>query len=123
MAIYQTFKLDNTGDIAIESGRLVIVSDVQAIKTQLQVRLNLVKGNWFLDLNEGLDYFGSILGKKQVDIELTSQFKRAILSTQGIDKLISFSAVFGDNRQLEVTFKAITVFGMPITDADIRLTI
>ncbi len=123
MATFRIFKLDNDGDIAIEDGRMVVVDDIQAIKTQLQVRLNLIRGNWFLDLNEGIDYHGSVFGKKKIDIELTSQFKQAILGTQGIDKLISFSAAFGENRILEVRFKAVTVFGLPITDEDVRLTL
>jgi hypothetical protein len=123
MAIYQTIAIDNTGDLAVINGRLSVNDDVQAIRDQLQIRLNLVRGNWFLDLEEGLDYFGAIYGKKQIDIELTAQFKQAILKTQGIDRLLSFSASFDSNRNLNIVFSAATVFGLPITNEQIRLSL
>lgn len=90
-----------------------LVDDTQAVKTMLTVRMNKIKGNWFLDLLDGIDYPGEVWGKKTIDVPLLSEFKLGALGTIGVTELKSFNADFS-GRVLQVTFSAATIFSQDV---------
>lgn len=106
------FALDGNGDLLIDTGSFVLNEDSNAIGTMLQFALNKVKGDWFLDLNQGLDYFGAIFGKKKIDLELVSEFKIAITSVIGVTGIAAFEANI-TSRGLNINFRARTIFSTP----------
>lgn len=116
MALIRCFDLDTSDDLKIEGGKAVLAEDMQAIKVMLKQKLNLVKGNWFLDLNEGLDYFGAILGKNRVDTEMEAEFKIAIAEVIGVTELSAFSIEIDQDRHLQVVFTAGTIFSQDIDE-------
>jgi len=110
MADLQNFKLTGAGDIDITGGTLNIVDDDSAVKEQLKVNMTLFKNDWFLNQDEGIDYFEKVFGKKYITIEMISQLKLAILETVGVQTIKDFSAELADDRELMVSYKVLTQF-------------
>lgn len=50
------FAIDDNGDVIIENGRIRMVSGEELIRQTAETVLGTQKGEWFLNLNEGLDY-------------------------------------------------------------------
>jgi hypothetical protein len=123
MATITCFALDSNDDLQIESGVSVVAEDTTAIKTMLKCKLNQIKGDWFLDLNEGLDYFGAIWGKTSPDIEMDSEFKIGIKKVIGVTEISSFTSEIDSDRQLQVVFKIGTVFSQDIDSTEIISTV
>ncbi len=120
MATYITYKLDSTGDIDITGGTFTLLEDSEAIKSRLTIRLNEFLNDWFLDLNEGVDYFGEVFGKRTIDDTVEDQFKLVILNTVGVTGLTSIDFELQSDRDLIINFVAATIFGtieleVPIT--------
>lgn len=55
--------IDNNNDLALTAYDLVLTDRSNITKQKLKQVLSLFKGNWFLNLNEGVPYFEEILGK------------------------------------------------------------
>ena len=110
MPIYTTFKIDSSGDLDLSGGTINLVSDKDAIRAQLQIRLNEFINDWFLDLNEGIDYFGEVFGVREITDSVESQFKNVILDTVSVTSIQSISFDLSD-RLLIVTFSVATIFG------------
>lgn len=120
MATLATYLLDNTGDLDITGGTFSVVEDEDAIKEQLTVRLNEFLNDWFLDLDEGVDYFGEVFGQRTITDTVEDQFKLVILDTQGVTGLVSIDFNLQSDRQLVINFVCSTIFGdvslsVPIT--------
>ena len=49
-------KLSETGDLAIESNRLVLVDGVDEIRQNWLIAVRTIKGEWFLDQEIGVPY-------------------------------------------------------------------
>lgn len=99
-----------TGDILVEAGVLFLTEGDEATRQRLALHLRLVKGEWFLDINAGTDYYGSIFGKKSF-VEINAELVRAILSTDGIVRLASPLEFNLSDRVLAVTFEALLSSG------------
>jgi len=111
MATLLTYALDNTGDLDISGGTFTVVEDEEAIREQLTIRLNEFVNDWFLDLNEGVDYFGEVFGQRTITDTVEDQFKLVILDTQGVTGLISITFDLQSDRLLVIEFVVSTIFG------------
>lgn len=110
MATYQTFALTTDGDLDFSSGTINLVDDEYAVRNQLRIDFNLVQGDWFLDLDEGIDYFGEVFGKKQIDNQLVDEFKLTAINATGVTSLKSFAVALDSDRMLSVDLSAYTEF-------------
>ena len=111
MAELATYLLTATGDLDISGGVFTVVEDEEAIKEQLTIRLNEFVNDWFLDLNEGVDYFGEVFGVRTITDTVEDQFKLVILDTQGVTGLVSIEFDLETDRQLDISFVVSTIFG------------
>lgn len=108
-------KLDSQGDLAIESGDLVILSGVDAIAQHLKIRLRFFLGEWFLNLDEGIPYFERVFVKSPNIPEIRALYRRAILTTPGVATIDDLTVDFdGSSRVLSVTFAGETDTGEPL---------
>lgn len=114
MAKLTCFDLDANDDLKIEGGLGMVAEDLASIKVMLLCKLNQIQGDWFLDLNEGVDYFGEVFGKKDADTALQSEFKLAALDVIGVSELKSFAADLTTGRTLRITLNAATVFSQDV---------
>lgn len=99
----------DTGDLDFTSGDLSLTSGADAIRQNIAMRLRMVVGEWFLDLDAGTDYYGSILGQKNF-ITADAEFVRVIISTPGVNDILNPLEYNLDKRTrvLRVTFKVDT---------------
>ena len=114
-------------DLLLDADNDIVVTDdlqfsrgLTAVAQGIRVRMQLFKGEWFLNLDAGIPYLErpgvtsdeAIIGGKFNELRARAVFRKAILSTPGvlgIEKLdIKFTT---STRKLSVTCIARTVFG------------
>lgn len=103
-------KLDKDGDMVF--GRSLhdyLIDDPNGVAQCAMTRLELWRGQWFLDKGEGTPWLQEILGKKDaVDLVIRDR----ILKTPGCTGIAEFSAILDpDARRLTVTATIETEFG------------
>jgi len=112
MAGYIDIKLDSTGDLDIENYDLVLIDELDRIRQQLQIKLRLFLGEWYLDINQGIPYFQDVLEKNPDPVKLQSIFKAAIIGVPDVNRLLDFKLeIDGSTRELNLTFKVDTTYG------------
>lgn len=110
--MFNDFKLDENGDLLIESG-LLFLHDREDELTQQKVAIVLrtYRGEWFVDLSEGVPYFQEILvGKNNKDLADVI-IRSAIQNTEGVEDVLSFSSTLNSSGQYIVSFRATTTDG------------
>lgn len=118
------FLLDDDGDIDLSNG-LVFATGLQAVAQGIRSRIQMVKGEWFLDLNLGVPWYEgngvssteAILGGKFDATRARQIFSSAITSAPGVTSLISLQINFnGSTRTMTVDWKVQTVFDEVVAD-------
>lgn len=104
-------KLDSDGDIFLNVNDLELTLGIEAKAQHLTQRLRTFLGEWFLDLRIGVAYFQQIMIKNPNPAIVDSIFKKEILNTPGILELTSFNLDIATNRELTLSFRAITEEG------------
>ena len=106
------WKLDSNGDLDTENGDIAFVTGVDAIAQHCSIRLSVFLGEYWLNKNIGIDYFGKILVKNPNLAVVQSIFRRTIQTTPGVIAILSFSMDLNKTtRTLTVTFRASTTEG------------
>ncbi|GLQ96485.1 hypothetical protein [Dyella mobilis] len=105
-------KLDANGDYTFGHGQDDFYTNVPAAVAQaVETGLKLFQSEWFLDTSSGVPWRQNILGKyaaNAYDLIL----KNAILTTQGVQTLDSYSSTLSDQtRALTVTATIDTIYG------------
>lgn len=107
------FRLDAlTKDLVVFPG-MQLVRGLEGIAQNLYLRLSMFLGEWFLDTDDGTDWFGSVLGKQSRDLQLAkSVLRERILGTVGVLDLIELEfKVDAGARTLRATWKVMTDLG------------
>lgn len=73
----KSYLLDESGDIVIRNGQFVFVEGDEELAQQVRLSLQTEKGEWFLDLEEGMDYT-PIFSKQFNDTEARDAMLEAI---------------------------------------------
>jgi hypothetical protein len=106
------FKLDGNDDLLIENNDLVLVDGLDAIAQDMQTRLQIFQGEWFLDTRIGVPWFQKILGSKSRSLVVKSVIRKSILTTPGILNILDLNFEFdGTTRTLSVSGRCGTVEG------------
>lgn len=63
MPTVSDLKLDAAGDLAIESGDVVLIHDSDVVAQMARLLLRTLKGEWYLAEDFGVDYFGGVFTK------------------------------------------------------------
>lgn len=112
-AVGRDLMLDpETGDLLLSGGDLVIVRDAESIKQAVVIRLNFLRGEWFLDTDTGMPYFQNILVKSPNLAAIRSIFNDEILSVAGINSVINLTLDYNRQaRRLNVSWRAASDLG------------
>jgi len=97
------------GDLELNSqGGITFIDGPALIRQNLSSRFKWFKGEYFLDLRQGIPYFEHVLGKKKPNLNaISSLFRRVILTTPGVLSLPSYSVAFDEGaRSLAFDFEA-----------------
>lgn len=107
-----SFASDSSNEFIIEKGEFVLVSDGAQVVQNVKEKLLSYEDDFFLDRTHGLPYYQSMF-TKPVNLNLTeSLLKAEILSTEGVQQLLSFQTQFNSvTRVLAVTFTFETIYG------------
>jgi len=87
------FLLTDEGELDTDGG-LTLVTGVLATAQKIVIRLRFFKGEWFLDLDTGLDYIGVILRKGTPLPLIASLYREALAETPGVESVISLDLEF-----------------------------
>lgn len=100
-------------DISFDiSGNLNLVSGIDEIIQDITTNILMVKGEWFIDIDAGIDYFGVVFQRSSTRTAVDAEFVKAIENTTGVVRIISYSSVVDrSNRGLTITFNASTTSG------------
>lgn len=78
-----------TGDLDISGKdfRLTVEETGEALAQRLSIRLDFARGEWALDLRQGVPYFEEILVKNPDLIGVRAIFREVILETPGVESI------------------------------------
>jgi hypothetical protein len=104
------------GDLALVNGDLVLVDGLAAIAQDVSTRLQMFKGEWFLNTDDGIPYYEKILVKNPSIPDVIAILSKVILSTPGVNSLTQGPSwsYNGATRAMTISFKANTIAG-PLT--------
>ena len=98
--VVRDIELDTDGDLLIVAGRdIQITSGTAAIRQNAELRLKKAKGAWFLDLDEGTDWLGRILGKGHSDAEIEDEIRGRLAATPGVVQVSSVTLTRDASRR------------------------
>lgn len=95
-----------------EGSDLQLSTGIQAVLQALRERLKTFAGEWFLNLDHGVDYYGALLGQKFDPVVAQGAFRPVILEVPNVVELLSLNVAFDTpTRTLSVEFSVRTAFG------------
>jgi hypothetical protein len=124
---------DEPQDILLDADHKVIIdgdlrwsSGPAGIAQGIKIACLMVKGEWFLDLEEGPPYLENavvpaneaLLGGRFNKVKALAEYRRAILSAPGTNEIVSLEISFDPiTRRMQVDFEVKTAFGDTIADS------
>jgi hypothetical protein len=105
-------KLSSTGDYTFGHSEQDFWRDVpDAVAQAIETRLYLMRGEWFLDLQEGTPLLDGILGKHPPTL-IDNTIQQRALKTQGLTGLSKYeSEIDPDTRAISASFLIDTIYG------------
>lgn len=104
--------LDADGDLDLSTGDARLLTGLDAIAQHVRIRFRFIRGEWHLNLDEGVPYFEDVfvVGADLGVIE--SLCRQLLLTTPGVTSIVSLELTPDyAARTLEATFEAQTVAG------------
>jgi len=99
-------------DIVFVSGQLQFSSGTQAVAQGIDQRMRSFKGEWFLDIDNGVPYYEDILGQKFSEVKVRSIYRDILENSPGVAKVLTLTANYvGANRTTDIFWQVLTVFG------------
>lgn len=109
--------LKNDGDFDLTEGRLSLITTQQELTAQrLSIKLRTYRGEWYLDLSEGIPYFQRIF-KRSSNAKAVADtiFKNEINNDDGVISLNSFTSQLSNTGVYSLSFNVTTVSGDIVT--------
>ena len=107
-------KVNKKGELVRENGLLVFAEGVDAIVQLITQKLQVIKGEWFFNLDLGVDYFNVIFPKQTSDFKRFIEFRKTIDTVPGVVKVTSMQIEVVDarKRHYKITAKITTDLGI-----------
>jgi hypothetical protein len=109
--------LGGDGDLLVSGLDLSIIKGADRVRQNIQIKLKLWTGEWFLDTEFGTPYLESILGKQISLNAAIAALKQSILAVNDVNAITDFTYNFSrQTRAININFTASTPFGLiPVT--------
>lgn len=106
-------KLDASGDYTFGQGQSDFWRDVPEAPAQaVRTRLELWRGQWFLDTREGMPWKTEVLGNRTANTRDPAIRQRA-LGTQGIRSILEYSSSLNrETRAFSAVMTVDTIYGV-----------
>jgi hypothetical protein len=95
MADIIVFKDSDNGDIDISSGGFATIEDGEALGQQIKTVWQTFLGEWFLNTESGVDYFGKILVRQPNETQIKQELRRITLAIDFV------TGIFFDSYSLQ----------------------
>ena len=105
-------KLSPTGDYLFgqQQGNFY-VDQPEAVAQVVKTRLKLVLGAWYLDVTDGMDWYGKVLGERTAATR-DATIRARVLTSPGVTEIDGYNSVFDPNkRAFSVNFGLTTQYG------------
>lgn len=103
------------GDIVIEKGEILMVEGQDELVQSVQIGLGTNKGEWFLNLEEGVDYL-LLVDKTASEAEKREEIYNAVMKHERVRSVESIDFNFNRSvRTLSIFIKATSTEGETIT--------
>ena len=101
-----------TGDLVVQNGDLMIVSNGERVAQQVLITLREWLGEWFLKTSDGVPYLEYILVKNLNEAHVRQILTEAIENVEGVKKVTELEFVFNRIlRTLTVSYEIATDYG------------
>lgn len=101
-----------TGDLVVQNGDLMIVSNGERVAQQVLITLREWLGEWFLKTSDGVPYLEYILVKNPNEAHVRQILTEAIENVEGVKKVTELEFVFNRIlRTLTVSYEIDTDYG------------
>ena len=101
-----------TGDLVVQNGDLMIVSNGERVAQQVLITLREWLGEWFLKTSYGVPYLEYILVKNPNEAHVRQILTEAIENVEGVKKVTELEFVFNRIlRTLTVSYEIATDYG------------
>lgn len=100
---------DNGNDVVAEYGVIKQVSDIDALRVQIDAALQIIKGE-LQDESLGVDYFGIVLTSVPLQLKL-QELSRVLLKIEGVESAELVSASTSARGELNLSLKIKTSYG------------
>ena len=101
-----------TGDLVVQNGDLMIVSNGERVAQQALITLREWLGEWFLKTSDGVPYLEYILVKNPNEAHVRQILTEAIENVEGVKKVTELEFVFNRIlRTLTVSYEIATDYG------------
>lgn len=105
-------RLDDNHDMTFGQGLANFAADAESVAQRVQTRLLLLLNEWFLDTDAGVPYLQELMTKPANLPLAEAEIKRAILETDGVAVIRSFSLSLNrDARRLTVAATVTNIYG------------
>ena len=101
--------LAEDGDMRFGREGIFLVDSPEAVAQAVKTRLNLLRGEWFLDINEGTPYTPEILGTLTQGTR-DNAIKTRVLLTPGVTEIVDYSSSI-EGRVMTVSATINTKYG------------
>lgn len=105
------------GDYAFGGGTANIIGGREEIHQRCVTTLSHLKGEWFLDMNSGVDW-GTIIGHRPSTPKISRIITNALKDVEGVTSSRLLHAEYGSDRSVNVIVQVHTPYG----DIDISQT-
>lgn len=104
-------RLTTGWDMTFGQGLANYAADAEAVALRIKARLQLLRGEWFLDTDAGVPYLADI-AIKPANLPLAeSLLKQTIIDTEGVASVTGFSvALDREARKLTVSATVATIY-------------
>ncbi|PHM39257.1 bacteriophage protein [Xenorhabdus mauleonii] len=104
------YRREDNGDYSFGQGdNTFLINSPEAVAQAVKTRLDLWRGDWFLDTAEGTPYREAVLEKNYASAML---LRERLLNTEGVTEIVSLDAKRDpDNRKMTITATLNTRYG------------
>lgn len=102
-----------TNDLILENNQLVTIDGLAVVGQRLNVRFNMHRGEWPLDIDLGVPWREVVFVRPANDAVISALFRSVILGTPDVISLLAFELARDDvSRLLGVDFEALAEGGV-----------
>lgn len=114
------------GDLDLSSGDLAFSRGTVATAQAIKIEIQLVRSEWFLDLDRGVPWFerdgvpaaDAILGQPFAETKARTEITAAILRAPGVNRILTLDVTEDPaTRRLDVAWEVKTIYGDTVADS------